>query len=142
MGWFLSSLTFQYVTFDSRTISYSTNCYQSSTALGLRHNCAIMAVMKTCCGCFSTKSGTFAILLLYTVIKNSYLPKLKDLDFCSSSEWKKLLDFFSFSWTGSIHCMHSSHFYQSEGWHVSKMVQRNRYWFRRLAKRMYPEYRE
>jgi len=24
-----------------------------------------MAVMKTCCGCFSTKSGTFAILLLY-----------------------------------------------------------------------------
>jgi len=25
-----------------------------------------MAVMKTCCGCFSTKSGTFAILLLYT----------------------------------------------------------------------------
>lgn len=25
-----------------------------------------MAVMKTCCGCFSTKSGTFAVLLLYT----------------------------------------------------------------------------
>jgi len=24
-----------------------------------------MAVMKTCCGCFSTKSGTFAVLLLY-----------------------------------------------------------------------------
>lgn len=24
-----------------------------------------MAVMKTCCGCFSTKSGTYAVLLLY-----------------------------------------------------------------------------
>merc|ERR1712226_389879 len=35
------------------------------TALCIRHINTKMAVMKTCCGCFSTKSGTFAILLLY-----------------------------------------------------------------------------
>ena len=29
-----------------------------------------MAVMRTCCGCFSTKSGTFAVLIFYMVSFN------------------------------------------------------------------------
>jgi len=39
--------------------------FKPVTVLCIRHINTKMAVMKTCCGCFSTKSGTFAILLLY-----------------------------------------------------------------------------
>jgi len=63
-----------------------------------------MAVMKTCCGCFSTKTGTYAVLLLYTAayiacivavslnLKGENYQTWYKESVLDSAEWKKECD--------------------------------------------------
>ena len=109
--------------------------FKPVTALCIRHSNTKMAVMKTCCGCFSTKSGTFAILLLYAVILLLLYPDVVlDNHYTYIFKWNEMVGIIHLLIiVGSLYCLYCGNFDQPQGRQIRKMVQGICSWFEGVA---------